>query len=214
MKVADGDKKFKKEMIMIGDSILSRPSNVSKAYVDRQDSRKVDKIEGKTLSSNDFTNDYKSKIDSAVHSIISSGDLIESQNGVVNLTPEVLKCLASGVIQRTNDGPTYFLRIHTERLSSDATGSFYVSLSDSGGNGIFGNAGSILIYHMAIDIGDPTRYLFSVGYKKDSSTVHQLNVVSSNIITLGAKNAQGTQVIQNTDNRDGFVMQAALCIRL
>ena len=201
-------------MITIGDSILSRSSGVNKAYVDRQDSLKVDKIDGKTLSSNDFTNEYKSKIDSAIQSITSSGESVEIQNGVVNLTPALLKCLASDVIQRTNDGPTYFLRIHTERLSSDATGSFYVSLSDSGGNGIFGNAGSILIYHMAIDIGDPTRYLFSVGYKKDSSTVHQLNVVSSNIITLGAKNAQGTQVIQNTDNRDGFVMQAALCIRL
>ena len=201
-------------MVIIGDSILSRTSNVNKAYVDHQDSLKVDKEVGKALSSNDFTDDYRSKIDHAIQGITSSGESVEIQNSVVNLTPEVLKCLASGVIQRTNDGPTYFLRIHTERLSSDATGSFYVSLSDSGGNGIFGNAGSILIYHMAIDIGDPTRYLFSVGYKKDSSTVHQLNVVSSNIITLGAKNAQGTQVIQNTDNRDGFVMQAALCIRL
>ena len=201
-------------MVIIGDSILSRTSNVNKAYVDHQDSLKVDKEVGKTLSSNDFTDDYRSKIDHAIQGITSSGEPVEIQNSVVNLTPEVLKCLESGVIQRTNDGPTYFLRIHTERLSSDATGSFYVSLSDSGGNGIFGNAGSILIYHMAIDIGDPTRYLFSVGYKKDSSTVHQLNVVSSNIITLGAKNAQGTQVIQNTDNRDGFVMQAALCIRL
>ncbi len=201
-------------MVIIGDSILSRTSNVNKAYVDHQDSLKVDKEVGKTLSSNDFTDDYRSKIDHAIQGITSSGESVEIQNSVVNLTPEVLKCLASGVIQRTNDGPTYFLRIHTERLSSDATGSFYVSLSDSGGNGIFGNTGSILIYHMAIDIGDPTRYLFSVGYKRDSSTEHQLNVVSSNIITLGAKNAQGTQVIQNTDNRDGFVMQAALCIRL
>ena len=201
-------------MITIGDSILSRSSGVNKAYVDRQDSLKVDKIDGKTLSSNDFTNEYKSKIDSAIQSITSSGELIETQNGVVNLTPTLLKCLASNVVERTNNESTYFLRIHTERIASSVTGSFYVSLSDSGGNGIFGNAGSILIYHMAIDIGDPTRYLFSVGYKKDSSTVHQLNVVSSNIITLGAKNAQGTQVIQNTDNRDGFVMQAALCIRL
>lgn len=201
-------------MITIGDSILSRSSGVNKAYVDRQDSLKVDKIDGKTLSSNDFTNEYKSKIDSAIQSITSSGELIETQNGVVNLTPTLLKCLASNVVERTNNESTYFLRIHTERIASSVTGSFYVSLSDSGGNGIFGNAGSILIYHMAIDIGDPTRYLFSVGCKKDSSTAHQLNVVSSNAITLGAKNIQGTQVVKNTDDRDSFVRQAALCIRL
>lgn len=201
-------------MITIGDSILSRSSGVNKAYVDRQNSFKVDKVDGKTLSSNDFTNEYKSKIDSAIQSITSSGELIETQNGVVNLTPTLLKCLASNVVERTNNESTYFLRIHTERIASSVTGSFYVSLSDSGGNGIFGNAGSILIYHMAIDIGDPTRYLFSVGCKKDSSTAHQLNVVSSNAITLGAKNIQGTQVVKNTDDRDSFVRQAALCIRL
>lgn len=201
-------------MITIGDSILSRSSGVNKAYVDRQNSFKVDKVDGKTLSSNDFTNAYKSKVDSAIQSITSSGELIETQNGVVNLTPTLLKCLASNVVERTNNESTYFLRIHTERIASSVTGSFYVSLSDSGGNGIFGNAGSILIYHMAIDIGDPTRYLFSVGCKKDSSTAHQLNVVSSNAITLGAKNIQGTQVVKNTDDRDSFVRQAALCIRL
>lgn len=201
-------------MVKIGDSILSRPSDINKAYVDRQDLLKVDKIKGKTLSSNDFTNAYKSKIDSAVQSITSSGKLIEAQNGIVNLTPALLKCLASNVVERTNNESTYFLRIHNERIASSVTGSFYVSLSDCTGNGIFGNAGSILIYHMAIDIGDPTRYLFSVGFKKDSSTAHQLNVVSSNKITLGAKNNQGAQVVKNTDNRDSFVRQAALCVRL
>ncbi len=201
-------------MITIGDSILSRSSDVNKAYVDRQDSLKVDKIDGKTLSSNDFTNEYKSKIDSAVQSITSSGDLIESRSGVVNLTPELLKCMASNVVERTNNESTYFLRIHTERIASSVTGSFYVSLSDCTGNGIFGNAGSILIYHMAIDIEDPTRYLFSVGYKKDNSIAHQLNVISSKTLTLGAKNNQGTQVVKNTDDRDSFVRQAALCIRL
>lgn len=201
-------------MITIGNSILSRSSGVNKAYVDRQDSLKVDKIDGKTLSSNDFTNEYKSKIDSAIQSITSSGDLIGAQNGVVNLTPALLKCLASDVMQRTNDGSTYFLRIHADRIFPSITGSFYVSLSDSNGNGIFGNAGSILIYHMAIDIGDPNRYLFSVGYKRDSSTEHQLNVISSNAITLGAKNTFGTQVVRNTDGIDNFVRQAALCVRL
>ena len=59
-------------MITIGDSILSRSSGVNKAYVDRQNSFKVDKVDGKTLSSNDFTNAYKSKVDSAIKSITSS----------------------------------------------------------------------------------------------------------------------------------------------
>ena len=102
-------------MVIIGDSILSRTSNVNKAYVDHQDSLKVDKEVGKALSSNDFTDDYRSKIDHAIQGITSSGESVEMQNGVVNLTPEVLKCLASGVIQRTNDGPTYFLRILKRR---------------------------------------------------------------------------------------------------
>lgn len=182
--------------------------------MDERDLLKVDKEIGKMLSSNDFTDGYKTKIDTSIQGIKSSDVLINPQNGVINLTPAVLKCMASNVVERSVDASTYFLRIHTERISSGEAGSFYVVMSDRNGSGLFSNAGSILIYHMAIDIGDPTRYLFSIGYKKDSSTTHHLNVISNNALTIGDRNNLGTQVINNTDGRNAFVRQAALCVRL
>ena len=109
---------------------------------------------------------------------------------------------------------TSILRFNAERISNTTIGNFYVVMSDRNGTGVFANMGSILIFHLAIDIGDPTRYLVSVGYKANESTMNHLNVISNNAITLGDKNHVGTQVMNNTDGRNDYIRQIALCVRL
>ena len=53
--------------------IISRTNGVNKDYVDNQDNKKVDKENGKMLSSNDFTDYYKYKIESALQGIQCNG---------------------------------------------------------------------------------------------------------------------------------------------
>ena len=201
-------------MISLGDAFISRNSGINKQYVDNQDNKKVDKQDGKILSSNDFTDTYKFKVENAIQGIQCNGQNVTPQQNIVNITPNILGALASNAIEKLSESSTYFLRFYAERISSSSICSFYVVTSDRNGNGIFANSGEILIYHTAIDIGDPTRYLLSVGYKNSNTTMHHLNVISNNAITLGDKNHLGTQVVNNTDNRENYVKQVALCVRL
>lgn len=198
----------------MGNAFITRTSGIRKEYVDKQDDKKVDKQEGKMLSSNDFTDNYKSKVESALQGITCGDKLVNPKQNIINLTPAILGAMASNAIEKLSGGSTHFLRIYAERISSNSIGSFYVVTSDNAGNGIFANSGEILIYHMAIDIGDPTRYLVSIGYKGGGTITHHLNVISSNAMALGAKNNLGTQVINSTDNRGSYVRQMALCVRL
>lgn len=57
----------------MGNAFIIRANGINKQYVDSQDSKKVDKQEGKMLSSNDFTNYYKEKLDSALQGIQCNG---------------------------------------------------------------------------------------------------------------------------------------------
>lgn len=198
----------------MGESFISGNCGINKQYVDSQDNKKVDKIEGKMLSSNDFTDIYKLKIESAIQEIRCNDQVVSSQQNIVNLTPSILGAMVVNSIERQLTSETYFLRINAEKFASNSVCSFYAAISDRNGTGIFANMGAILIYHMAIDIADPTRYLFSIGYKNGNTSMHHLNVISNNAITLGDKNNLGTQVINNTDNREVYVRQMALCVRL
>lgn len=47
----------------MSEAILTRGGNVTKSYVNAQDALKVDKIEGKTLSSNDYTDEAKAAVE-------------------------------------------------------------------------------------------------------------------------------------------------------
>ena len=194
--------------------IISRANGVNKDYVDNQDNKKVDKENGKMLSSNDFTDSYKSKIESALQGIQCNGQNVNPYQNIVNLTPAILGAMVSNVIEKTYSDGTSILRFNGERISSTSIGNFYVVMSDRSGTGLFANMGTILIYHMAIDIGDPTRYLISIGYKANENTMHHLNVISNNAITIGDRNHLGTQVMNNTDGRESYIRQMALCVRI
>ena len=194
--------------------IISRTNGVNKDYVDNQDNKKVDKENGKMLSSNDFTDYYKYKIESALQGIQCNGQNINPYQNVVNLTPAILGAMVSNVIEKPYGDGTSILRFNGERISNTSIGNFYVVMSDRNGTGLFANMGAILIYHMAIDIGDPTRYLVSIGYKANETTTHYLNVISNNAITIGDRNHVGTQVMNNTDGREGYIRQMALCVRI
>ena len=84
-------------------------------------------------------------------------------------------------------------------------------MSDRNGTGVFANMGSILIFHMAIDIGDPTRYLVSVGYKANESTMHHLNVISNTRIPVPPIPLQNNfaAFVQQID-KSKFVVQKSL----
>lgn len=85
----------------MGNAFIIRSNGINKQYVDSQDSKKVDKQEGKMLSSNDFTNYYKEKLDSALQGIQCNGQNVNSYQNIVNLTPAILGALVDKSIMVT-----------------------------------------------------------------------------------------------------------------
>lgn len=69
----------------------------------------------------------------------------------------------------------------------------YANKTDGNGAGIFNRDNSLIILY-AVDTGTPTSYILAIGYK-NTNAVPILNVIKSNVLTLGASNTQGTQVI-------------------
>lgn len=86
--------------------------DVTKAYVDMQDAKKVDKEDGKALSSNDFTNSYKIKLNgieaSAEVNVISAITL----NGVA-LVPSNKTVAINVITNAVNDLVNYYTKSQT-----------------------------------------------------------------------------------------------------
>jgi len=67
-------------------------------------------------------------------------------------------------------------------------------VSDSAGVGLFTVPNSVIRLE-AIDRADPNKYLVAIGFKGDADTVHQLKIVSSATLTLGAATVGGNQPV-------------------
>lgn len=73
----------------MAESIMSRAVGVSKTYVDRHDSLKVDKEAGKGLSTNDYTDDDKIKVTNSIQGIRANGvSITPDSNGTINITSD------------------------------------------------------------------------------------------------------------------------------
>lgn len=84
---------------------------------------KVDKIEGKNLSENDYTNEDKAKVLSAIQGIKGNGTLINpDENRIVNVTPENI-----GAVPASR-------QINGKSLSSNITLFTYGTSNPSGGS--------------------------------------------------------------------------------
>lgn len=67
--------------------------------------------------------------------------------------------------------------------------------TNGGGSSIFPYSYSLIILY-AVDKITPANYIVAIGYKGLQNTdTHSLTVLHSNVLSLGAKNANGTQVI-------------------
>lgn len=85
---------------------------------------KVDKIEGKNLSENDYTNEDKAKVLSAIQGIKGNGTLINpDENRIVNVTPSNI-----GAVPTSR-------QINGKSLSSNITLFTYGKNNPSGGSG-------------------------------------------------------------------------------
>ena len=67
--------------------------------------------------------------------------------------------------------------------------------TNGGGGALFPSSYSLIILY-AVDKTTPANYIVAIGYKGLQGTdTHVLNIIKNNVLTLGAANNQGTQVI-------------------
>jgi hypothetical protein len=79
-------------------------------------------------------------------------------------------------------------------ISGKLNGAFAVT-SNGQGAGLFVHSYSLILLY-AVDKTVPGNYILAMGYKGLQGTdTHTLNIINSNVLTLGAKNHQGTQNI-------------------
>jgi len=75
----------------------------------------------------------------------------------------------------------------------------YAYLRNGAGDGMFSISNSLILLY-AVDKTTPANYIVAIGYKGLQGTdTHVLNIIKNNVLTLGAANNQGTQVINGGD---------------
>ena len=85
----------------MSEAILTRGGNVTKSYVNAQDDLKVDKVEGKGLSTNDFTDEYKDKLDNLGDSLDFDASLLDFDTEEIVLESFISNNSAAAVVGRS-----------------------------------------------------------------------------------------------------------------
>ena len=167
----------------MGEAIIARSSNVTKSYVDAQDLLKVDKVEGKSLSTNDYDNEAKSKVDglgtaSKYDTGISEGNIpILDSNGKLNTS--VLPSLAIT--------DTYICANETDMLATSVQKGDICIRTDENKTYILHTEPSTVLENW-VELATPTDTVASVNGKTGAVTINaeDIGAVQKNDAIIGS----------------------------
>lgn len=91
------------ETVITCDVVMSMESDVDKAYVDNQLDLKVDKVDGKGLSTNDYTNEEKNSLANKVDKVANHSLVPDSEIDKLSEYPELLEETTNKVISDTGE---------------------------------------------------------------------------------------------------------------
>lgn len=72
-------------------------------------------------------------------------------------------------------------------------------VTDGNGQKLFTLPNSFITLN-AVNVDNPSEYIIASGFKGESTSIHSLNVISSNVLTLGVPTASGDQPVLGAAN--------------
>ena len=113
-------------------AIQSLSGYATESYVNTQVDTKVDKVNGKGLSTNDFTNEYKSKLDNMSSGITGT---LQIENGGTGATTAAQACVNLGAASKNHNHSSNGISSLIKNYHNEGSGNSYSLILGAGGKG-------------------------------------------------------------------------------